>query len=408
MNIQKKFKVVDSVFFNGEIDYLLFRFTELNDSVDTFIVMESSVDFSGNQKSSHFDENLDKFDKWKDKIIHIKSDFPSELEIKNIFEESESVRRLVKVDDFKSVLKVKQLYDLKMRLDNLNLSFDDVIMISQIDEFPVIPSMDILQTHLSFEPVFFSQKDFIWSREFIKTENHLGTLCLSYSHIVRILESIFSLLLSKKNRIPLNITPINYGYRFSYFYSIEESLNRIIVDTNITDTHNLKKDIIKSRDELVYIDFENNQKVIPLKEYLGSLPKNINMLNSQKIGRDEPKKHLIIVGIDSSREIVTDGFESVSIITHTNNLSTSKDIVVSDNIKIYYIQIPSQKYYDVFVEDNTLENFQKMYFLNEIKKILISHYPLDIDIFEFYFAGKHKSYTWNEIKDNFIYDLLYN
>lgn len=408
MNIQKKFKIVDSVFFNGEIDYLLFRFTELNDSVDTFIVMESSVDFSGNQKSSYFDENLDKFEKWKDKIIYIKSDFPSELEIKNIFEESESIRRLVKVDDFRSVLKVKQLYDLKMKLDTLNLSFDDVIMISQIDEFPVIPSMDILQTHLSFEPVFFSQKDFIWSKEFIKTENHLGTLCLSYSHIVRILESIFSLLLSKKNRIPLNITPINYGYRFSYFYSIEESLNRIIADTNITDTHNLKEDIIKSRDELSYIDFENNQKVIPLKKYLGSLPKNINMLNSQKIGRDEPKKHLIVVGIDSSREIVTDGFESMSIITHTNDLSTSKDIVVSDNIKIHYIQIPSQKYYDVFVEDNTLENFQKMYFLNEIKKILISKHPLDIDIFEFYFAGKYKSYTWGEIKDNFIYDLLHN
>ena len=85
-NIQKKIKVIDSVFFNGEIDYLLFRFTELNDSVDTFIVMESSVDFSGNQKSSYFDENLDKFEKWKDKIIYIKSDFPSELEIKNIFE----------------------------------------------------------------------------------------------------------------------------------------------------------------------------------------------------------------------------------------------------------------------------------------------------------------------------------
>lgn len=408
MIIEKKFKVVDSVFFNDEIDYLLFRFTELNDSVDTFIVLESSVDFLGNEKSSIFNENLDKFEQWKDKIIHINSNFPLEYEINSIFDEIESTRRLVKDDDFRSILKVKQLYDLKTKLNSLNLSFDDVIMISQIDELPIIPSMDILQTHLSFEPIFFSQKDFIWSKEFVKTENHLGTLCLSYSHVITILELIFSLLLSKKNRVPLNLTPINYGYRFSYFNSIDESLNKIIKNASVSDVHKLKNDIIKSRDELLYIDFENNQESTPLKEYFGELPKNISMLDSQKIGRILPKKHLVIVGIDASRELSTDDFESVSIITHTTNLSTKEYRDITDNIKIHYIPIPTQKYYDVFVNENTLENFQKMYFLNEIKKILILHYPLDIDIFEFYVGGRLLSYTWSQIKNEFIYDLLEN
>jgi len=73
MNIEKKFKVVDSVFFNGEIDYLQFRFTELNNMVDFFIILEITGE---NEKTSLFESNIEKFELWKDKIIHIKSTHP--------------------------------------------------------------------------------------------------------------------------------------------------------------------------------------------------------------------------------------------------------------------------------------------------------------------------------------------
>jgi hypothetical protein len=97
----------------------------------------------------------------------------------------------------------------------------------------------------------------------------------------------------------------------------------------------------------------------------------------------------------------------VSIISHTTSIDTEPYKQVSDNVKIHYIQIPNINYYDVLIEDNNLKNFQKMYVLNEIKSVLISLHPLDIDIFEFYFAGKTISYPWSIIKDNFIYDLLH-
>ncbi len=41
MNIEKKYRVIDTVFFEGEIEPLLFRFTELDNTVDFFIVLES-------------------------------------------------------------------------------------------------------------------------------------------------------------------------------------------------------------------------------------------------------------------------------------------------------------------------------------------------------------------------------
>lgn len=407
MNIQKKIKLIDSVFFIDDIDYLLFRFTELNNSVDAFIILEPLVDFFGNKRLSFFEKNIDKFKMWENKIIHIKSNFPSENELNIIFENHPSLGNIISEKKFNDILKIKQIYDLNTKLHSLNLNFDDIILLSKIDEFPIVPPIEILQTYLSFDPLFFSQKDFIWTKDFINTKNHLGTLCLSYSQIITT-DSIFLLSLTKRTKNLLGISSINCGYKFSYFNSIEETLDKIIRNGNTNDVFKLKNDIIKSRDELLYIDFENNQESTPLKEYFGELPKNISMLDSQKIGRILPKKHLVIVGIDASRELSTDDFESVSIITHTTNLSTKEYRDITDNIKIHYIPIPTQKYYDVFVNENTLENFQKMYFLNEIKKILILHYPLDIDIFEFYVGGRLLSYTWSQIKNEFIYDLLEN
>jgi hypothetical protein len=163
MNIEKNFKVIDSVFFNGEINYLKFRFTELNDSVTNFIVLESLTD----DGESEFEKNLDKFLKWEHKIIHIKSTPPTKEELDKISSEIYYFG-LDKSNNVLDLLKCKQIYDLSKCLHNLNLSFDDIIMVSEIDEFPMAPPMDILQSYLSFEPVVFSQKYFIWSKDFIK------------------------------------------------------------------------------------------------------------------------------------------------------------------------------------------------------------------------------------------------
>lgn len=406
MNIRKKIKVVDAVFFTDEIDYLLFRFTELNDYVDLFIILEPLVDYNGSPRISVFEKYEYKFEFWKEKIIHIKSETPSDKEM----EENFYYRKLEKsniIKDSKDKFNIKQLHDLKVKLTSFGLSFDDIIMISNIDEFPIIPPIDILQTHLSFNPLIFSQKDFIWSKDFCKLENHLGTLCFSYSHLITS-DLMFTLNLSKNHNDNLNITPIIFGYRFSYFNSIEESVIKISKKYAQDNLESIEELINYSRNNLLYYDLPLKSNPKPLKKYLGELPLNIDMLNSQPIGRDIPKKHLVVIGIDSYRDIETKDFESISIITHAKSISTKEHKQVHDNIKIHYIQIPNQKYYDIFVNDNTLENFQKMFFLNEIKKIIILQHPLDIDIFEFYFEGKTISYPWSIIKDTFIYDLLHN
>ena len=152
MNIEKKFKVVDSVFFNGEIDYLQFRFTELNNMVDFFIILEITGE---NEKTSLFESNIEKFELWKDKIIHIKSTRPSEETISDMLEKYE----LNEKNNLKVVpIKLSQIHDLSICLSSLNLKFDDIILISNIDEIPILPKSEVLQSFLSFEPVVFLQK----------------------------------------------------------------------------------------------------------------------------------------------------------------------------------------------------------------------------------------------------------
>jgi hypothetical protein len=79
---------------------------------------------------------------------------------------------------------------------------------------------------------------------------------------------------------------------------------------------------------------------------------------------------------------------------------------VSEKIITHFIVLPKEKYYDILIKENDLKNFQEMYFLNEIKKILVLQFPLDIDIFVFNYNGISLTYSWSEIKNNFIYDLL--
>lgn len=401
MNIEKKYKVIDTVFFEGEIDYLLFRFTELSDSVDFFIVLESLSE----DGISSFENHKEKFSQWKNKIIHIKTVTPSKDKAQQLFE---SFKLNEKNKSTIIPIKISQTYDLLDCLNSLNLNFDDVIMISNVDEIPALPSMEILQSYLSFEPVVFLQKDFLWSKTFIRQENHVGTLCFQYSHLVT--NKNISYVFSEKSdeRITLNFTPINFGFRFELFSNLESSYEYFVRKYGHDDLEEIKTILEYSRDNLVYYDFKTLSNPKCLVKYDGELPTHIDMIDSQEIGRINPKKHLVVIGIDSFQNIDADGYETISIVSHTTSITSESYKEISNNCKIHYIQIPNKKYYDVLIDDNSLVKFQKMYFLNEIKKVLFSLYPLEVDIFDFYFAGKIISYPWSEVRDNFIYDLLHN
>jgi hypothetical protein len=162
----------------------------------------------------------------------------------------------------------------------------------------------------------------------------------------------------------------------------------------ISDDKNITERITNGFNNLTSILNYGYENLQPLIEYVGKLPKKHDLLPCQNIGRSYSKKYTVLLNseIESSDYIIP--------ITFTTDLYHVK---TKNNFKIL---IPSSQYYDIVVEENTLENFQKMYGANEIKKILKSFYPLNQDSFEFINGENSVECSWLELKDEFMYDKI--
>lgn len=63
--------IYDCFSFFNELDLLEIRLNILDEHVDFFVIGESRQTFSGKEKPLYYLDNINRFEKWKDKIIHI-------------------------------------------------------------------------------------------------------------------------------------------------------------------------------------------------------------------------------------------------------------------------------------------------------------------------------------------------
>ena len=118
-----KIKIIDCFTFYNELDMLYYRLENLYDIVDFFILVEAHQTYKGNEKILYYNDNIKRFDKFNDKIIHIISELPykGKINIEN--------REQWKNENF-------QRESIHNGILKLNLSFDDIIIISDLDEIP--------------------------------------------------------------------------------------------------------------------------------------------------------------------------------------------------------------------------------------------------------------------------------
>jgi len=381
----KKNKIIDTIFFYDEIDMLLFRLTELNEYVDHFIVMESNIDFLGNLKPLFFLENQNLFEIWKDKITYLPtSDITSET-ISLLRDEMKKNRCnsnfTLSID--RDNIQLIQLNNLKNYLISTDLSFEDLILISDVDEIPNLSDYHIIFNKLKFNPVILRQKNFQWSKDYINTKPHLGTCCLLFTSLITTLPHFFLIYFIRNNIHSQLYEIIDSGYHFSHFSSIDKTKEKLsLLNPEISESH-----IKYCWDNLISLTTDQTKRKYSLIEYDGELPKNINLIQSQKISRNFSKKYTITIN-------------------HNKVESTFSLNVHCEENNQFDILLPTSKYYDVLIEENTLENFQKMYCVNEIKKIISSFNPLSRDLFKFVNGDKCIEYSWAELKNEFIYDRI--
>lgn len=70
--------IVDTFMFSDELDMLECRLTEVGDIVDLVVAVEADTDHQGHPKGYHLSDNLDRFERWADKLRVIRAtDLPS-------------------------------------------------------------------------------------------------------------------------------------------------------------------------------------------------------------------------------------------------------------------------------------------------------------------------------------------
>ena len=113
-------------FFNEE-DILDLRLNILNESVDFFVIVESTTDHQGNEKKLNFDK--DKFKKFQKKIIYV----VVEDTLDTIKKPHLGQNSLVEKHQRNSITR-----GLK------NCSDDDLVIISDVDEIPDLSKLNLL------------------------------------------------------------------------------------------------------------------------------------------------------------------------------------------------------------------------------------------------------------------------
>lgn len=123
-------KVIDAFTFFDELDLLEIRLNILNEKVDYFLIVEATETFSGVKKPLHFQENINRFSQWKNKILHyVVDDFPSDNLIYQFALNSINTGRK------KEHWWVREFYQKESLIKGLQqFNDEDIVFVSDLDE----------------------------------------------------------------------------------------------------------------------------------------------------------------------------------------------------------------------------------------------------------------------------------
>jgi len=211
----RKQKLVDAILFFNELDLVELRFEELYDSVDYFLVVESTKTFTGKPKRLFFNENINRFSKWADKIYtHVVDDMPNDVDIKDIVSSTEILTQ----QTIEFYREIHQRNSIGNGLKQLKLDFQDIVLVSDVDEFPNSNLFNSLNHFLPFGPAVFKQKWLVWNASLEKMHHWMGSTAFYYSDYIKN-NKIFQTFRDKRwdENSPEFYIVENGGFHFSWF-----------------------------------------------------------------------------------------------------------------------------------------------------------------------------------------------
>jgi beta-1,4-mannosyl-glycoprotein beta-1,4-N-acetylglucosaminyltransferase len=241
-----KKQIIDCFTFFNELDMLEFRLTELDPYVDKFVIIESTKTFTGKPKPLYYNINKFKYKKWQDKIVHkIVYDMPVSLPQNEI----DKLVDLPEIRDMNWVREHHQRRQIGKVLEKMNLDYEDVILVSDLDEIPNLKNSESFIKHLKYGPVVFEQDWYIWNLHNFKNSNWRGGSAFYYSHYINN-KDIFQKIRNKRwNEYESGFTLIKNGWHFSWFGN-QEFIKQKMFSFAHTETAN---EFFNNKENITYL-----------------------------------------------------------------------------------------------------------------------------------------------------------
>ncbi|MDB4452750.1 hypothetical protein N9145_01070 [bacterium] len=401
-----KQKIIDSILFFNELDLLELRLEELYDHVDIFLIVESDKTFTGKPKPLFYKNNSNRFSKWSDKIHHyVVDDMPisvSDTELTNF-----TIIESQKTIEF--YREAHQRNSIGRALKELNITFDDIVIVSDVDEFPNTNIFKNLNDNLPYGPVVFKQKWLVWNIRLEKMHYWMGSTAFYYSHFLsnnKIFQEI------RDNRWSENqsvfYTQENGGFHFSWFGDFDfireklKSFSHIELVSDFWDDDNNIKNLIKD----MYASNGTKKDGVTGKLKLFNpenydLPKIWNKINDMEININKPKIYdcflfdheldMLNLRLHEMGEYVDHFILIESTNSHAGKnkelyFQKHKDLFTKFKHKIEHIVIdlPNEVLYEPNPtpknDEDRLNWFRENYHRNSIKEVLKKINPNDDDI----------------------------
>ncbi len=208
-------KIYDCFLFYNEFELLEVRLNELNDHVDKFVLVEACETFRGKPKKFYFEENKHLFEKFKDKIIHVKLTEPFKTE--KLFERERHQRSQV-------------LRGLK------SAKPDDIVFISDLDEIirgSKVAEVAQMITSKKAEAAILTQTMYYGFLNRQQSDGWRGPVCTTYKVVKRISPALTRRLRNlrpkkvKKSKLTkIEIVP-NAGWHFTSMGGVDRAITKI-------------------------------------------------------------------------------------------------------------------------------------------------------------------------------------
>jgi beta-1,4-mannosyl-glycoprotein beta-1,4-N-acetylglucosaminyltransferase len=204
-------KIIDCFTFYNELSMLKCRLKYLYDTVDHFVLVEATRTHAGNPKSLYFQNNKHLFEPYLDKIVHVVVDDMPMPRKRMLWQGKDTI-------DYHILRENHQRICIARGIQQLSLSNDDLILISDLDE---IPNKDILRNELPSDVCKLSQELYYYNFTCKNKQLWTQARILKYSAYIKTQHC--------QNIRMLQNLPIikNGGWHLSYFGDADFIANKL-------------------------------------------------------------------------------------------------------------------------------------------------------------------------------------